>query len=102
LVEDFTARYANTKTADDYCKSLNQLFRVTGRRHPAELTETDLVRWCTVDGSPANNTVRQRCSKACTLLRWCARSGLRPPQRRRPQPADRGRLRSASGLGRQR
>ena len=50
------------------------MFRWTGRRHPAYLTESDLLAWCT-SGKPANNTVYQRTSKVCTFLRWCLREG---------------------------
>jgi integrase len=43
--------------------------------HPAELTETHLLGFCTT-GNPANNTVYQRTTKVVTFLRWCQRSGL--------------------------
>jgi integrase len=53
---------------------LNQLFRHAGKVHPADVTEADLIAWST-HGSPANNTVYQRSSKARTFLRWCQRTG---------------------------
>jgi integrase len=54
---------------------LTHLFRWTTRRHPSQLTEADLMAWC-AHGSPANNTVYQRVSKASTFLRWCLREGV--------------------------
>ncbi|MEO7573784.1 MAG: tyrosine-type recombinase/integrase [Acidimicrobiales bacterium] len=53
---------------------MTDLFRWTGKRHPSLLTEADLLGWCTCR-DPANNTVYQRTSKACTFLRWCQREG---------------------------
>ena len=53
---------------------LTQLFRHSGRAHPAELTEDDLLIWAT-HGNPANNTVYQRVCRARTFLRWCERYG---------------------------
>jgi integrase len=47
----------------------------TGRGHPAELTEGDLIGFCTA-GHPANNTVYQRCTKAAAFLRWCHVTGI--------------------------
>ena len=73
-MDEFTRRYSNEKTACDYRRTLTHLFRWAGRRHPAHLTESDLLAWCT-SGSPANNTVYQRTSKVCTFLRWCLREG---------------------------
>ena len=73
-MDEFTHRYSNPKTASDYRRSLTHLFRWTTRRHPSQLTESDLLAWCTA-GNPANNTVYQRTSKACTFLRWCQREG---------------------------
>ena len=66
LIADFCDRYANPKTAGDYRHTLTQLFRTTERRHPDELTETDLLKFCTA-GSPANNTVFQRYAKVRTF-----------------------------------
>ena len=74
LIAEFCERYDNPKTAGDYRRTLTQLFRTTGRRHPAELTETDLLKFCT-SGSPANNTVFQRSAKVRTFTRWCTRTG---------------------------
>ena len=61
-------------TALDYRKTLTHLFRWTTRRHPSQLTEGDLLAWCT-SGNPANNTVYQRTSQVCVFLRWCLREG---------------------------
>jgi integrase len=45
--------------------------------HPRELTESAVLGWC---GSfRANNTVRNRLSRACTFLRWCVRQGYVDP-----------------------
>jgi integrase len=74
-LDQFSRRYWNHKTAEDYRNTLTRLFRHTGRRHPAELTEADLIGFCTT-GNPANNTVYQRRTKIATFLRWCHRSGL--------------------------
>lgn len=68
------AGFSNPKTAGDYRRTLTHLFRWTTRRHPSQLTESDLLAWCT-SGNPANNTVYQRTSKVCTFLRWCHREG---------------------------
>ena len=73
-MDEFTHRYSNPKTASDYRRSLTHLFRWTTRRHPSQLTESDLLAWCT-SGNPANNTVYQRTSQVCTFLRWCLREG---------------------------
>ena len=75
IIDEFCGRYANAKTSYDYRRTLARLFRYTGRRHPAELTERDLLDWCTSE-NPANNTVYQRATKATTFLRWCQRTGL--------------------------
>jgi integrase len=74
ILAEFTGRYPNPKTAADARKTLEQLFRYSGRQRPADLTETDLLSWAT-HGDPANNTVYQRTSKARTFLRWCERTG---------------------------
>ena len=73
-MDDFVRRYSNPKTALDYRRTLAHLFRWTTRYHPCQLTESDLLAWCT-SGNPANNTVYQRTSKVCTFLRWCQRHG---------------------------
>jgi len=53
---------------------------VTGRRHPSELTETDLLLWCAGIGKPvANNTVRNRLSRVTAFLRRCVRQGEADP-----------------------
>jgi integrase len=59
---------------------LGALFAGTGRRHPSELTEADVLHWCAGLGRPvANNTVRNRLSLAATFLRWCVREGHADP-----------------------
>jgi integrase len=76
----FTDRYANPKTRQHYSSELRELFTGTGRRHPTELTETDVLRWCAGLRRPAaNNTVRNRLSLAATFLRWCVREGHADP-----------------------
>jgi integrase len=73
-VREFLDRYDNRNTRDDYARTLTRLFADSGRQHPRELTETDLLRFCTA-GNPANNTVYQRASQVRTFLRWCHRTG---------------------------
>jgi integrase len=51
------------------------LFAHAGVDHPAQLTEADLVGYCTA-GNPANNTVYQRTTKVLSFLRWCEATGL--------------------------
>jgi integrase/recombinase XerD len=75
ILDQFLARYSNPATARVYRHQLARLFRYSGRRHPSQLTETDLLTFCT-RGEPANNTVYQRTAYVCTFLRWCERSGL--------------------------
>ena len=75
ILREYCRRYANPKTAYDYRSTLERLFRQTGRQHPAELTEADLLAFCTT-GNPANNTVYQRSTKVVTFLRWCERTGV--------------------------
>jgi hypothetical protein len=41
--------------------------------HPRFLTESAVLAWC--GRSRAINTVRNRLSRVCTLLRWCVRRG---------------------------
>jgi integrase len=75
LIAEFCRRYPNPKTALDYRSMLRRLFLLTGRGHPAELSEGDLIAFCAA-GDPANNTVYQRCTKAATFLGWCQLSGI--------------------------
>jgi integrase len=77
VLDQFCRRYSNPKTADDYRRTLSALFRFAAVRHPAELTEADLLVWCP-SGAVANNTVYNRATKASTFLRWCYRSGITP------------------------
>ena len=58
LLDQFTHRYSNEKTAGDHRRTLTHLFRWTGRRHPTDLTERDLLAWCTL-GNPGSNIVNQ-------------------------------------------
>ncbi len=72
LIEAFCSRYPNDQTRRNYRGKLNQLFRDTGARHPSELTEEQLIRWCAGFGRRyANNTVRQRATQVHTFYRWC-------------------------------
>ncbi len=75
IIHAFCQRYPNAKTAYDYRSTLRRLFAHTRRTHPADLTEADLLDFCTA-GDPANNTVYQRVAKVRTFLRWCQRTGL--------------------------
>jgi len=52
------------------------LFTTTGRTHPADLTERDVLDWCRGQGKIANNSARSRVSYARTFLRWCRRNDL--------------------------
>jgi hypothetical protein len=52
IVASFVARYPNAKTAGDYAKTLRLLFERSGRRHPSEVTETDLISFCASDHPP--------------------------------------------------
>lgn len=79
LVDDFCDRYPNDETRRQYRRWLHELHRDTGRRHPTDLTEADLIHWCTTSAvtgrALANNTVHQRRSLVRTFLRWCLRCG---------------------------
>ena len=80
LILGFTDRYANPTTRQHYGSEIRELFTGTGRRHPAELTETDVLRWCAGLRRPAaNDTVRNRLSLAATFMRWCVREGHAGP-----------------------
>ena len=58
---------------DTRSDAISDLFHHAGVEHPRELTESAVLAWC---GSfRANNTVRNRLSRACTFLRWCVRQG---------------------------
>ncbi len=80
LVGEFARRYDNPRTRAQYVAELNDLFRVTGRLHPSELTDADVLRWCAGGRRPvANNTIRNRLSRVTTFLRWCVRQGQADP-----------------------
>lgn len=68
------SRYPNRVTARNGRGLLRELFRHSGRSHPSQLTEADVLAWAT-HGNPANNSVYTRLSKARTFLRWCQREG---------------------------
>lgn len=51
------------------------MFAITGRGHPGELSEGDLIAFCTA-GDPANNTVYQRVSKVAAFTEWCLGQGV--------------------------
>jgi integrase len=78
LIDAFTARYRNRATARKHRGQLTALFAATGRTHPSQLTETDILTWCGSAGL-SNNTVRNRLSGVCTFLRWAARNGHADP-----------------------
>jgi len=74
IIGAFCDRYPNTNTNDHYRRLLTDLFRTTGRRHPADLTEQDLIVWCSGPGKQmANNSIRSRIALARTFLGWCLR-----------------------------
>jgi hypothetical protein len=68
IIDRFADRYPNPRTAESCRRALRQLFRLTGRRHPAELTEADLIAFCTCD-NPAKNTVYRLRPPAATNRR---------------------------------
>jgi integrase len=78
LIDAFAARYRNPATARKHHGQLTALFAATGRTHPSQLTETDVLAWCGTAGL-SNNTVRNRLSGVCTFLRWAARTGHADP-----------------------
>jgi integrase len=51
------------------------LFALTGGGHPGELSEGDIIEFCSA-GDPANNTVYQRVSKVAAFTAWCLRQGV--------------------------
>ncbi len=75
IVGAFCDRYPNPNTNDHYRRLLNDLFRTSNRRHPRDLTEQDLIDWCSGAGRRiANNSVRSRIALARTFLGWCLRN----------------------------
>jgi site-specific recombinase XerD len=71
----FCDRYNNPNTDAQYRRLLTDLFRTTHRRHPADLTEQDLIDWCSGSGKQiANNSIRSRTALARTFLGWCLRN----------------------------
>jgi site-specific recombinase XerD len=80
-LDAYLARYTTPHSRHQNAAYLNHLFRHTGRRHPAEVTEADLFGWvrARADGRDrplANNSVRQRLSCVRSFFRWCQRKGL--------------------------
>ena len=80
-MDAYLARYSSWRSRNQIARYLNHLFRLTGRRHPAEVTEADLFGWVRAraddqDGPLANNTVRQRLSCVRSFFGWCQRKGL--------------------------
>ena len=63
IIDEFCRRYPNDKTAFDYRSTLRRLFAHAGVDHAAQLTEADLLGYCT-PGNPANNTVYQRTTRS--------------------------------------
>jgi integrase len=81
LIDAFVARYTNRQTRRMYRTDLALLFASTGRRHPDDLTEADVLAWCAGNGRHlANNTVRSRLSHVRTFLRWAVRTGHTTPR----------------------
>jgi hypothetical protein len=77
LVGEFAVQYSNVNTRRQYETDLSDLFHPAGVEHPRQLSESAVLAWC---GSfRANNTVRNRLSRACTFLRWCVRQGEADP-----------------------
>jgi integrase len=74
LITEFARRYANHNTRRQYEQELSDLFRVSGRSHPRQLSEADVLAWAG-ERRLANNTIRNRLSRCCTFLRWCVRVG---------------------------
>ncbi|MGD0285500.1 MAG: tyrosine-type recombinase/integrase [Acidimicrobiales bacterium] len=72
IIDLYTSRYPNPRTALRGRRMVTALFRHSGCQSPADLTETDILRWAT-DGNPANNTVYQRACWARSFLRYCLR-----------------------------
>jgi integrase len=80
LISEFSDRYSNAKTRHQYLAELTALFDSTGRTHPADLREAEVLSWCGGAGSQvANNTIRNRLSRVVTFLRWCVRIGEGDP-----------------------
>jgi len=50
-----------------------ELFRVSGKDHPADLTPADLVAWCSAP--KGNNSIRSRVSVVSVFFRWAMRAG---------------------------
>jgi integrase len=80
LIDEFLSRYVNRATRRIYALNLSELFASTGRQHPNDLTEADVLAWCAGNGRQlANNTVRSRLSHVRTFLRWAVRTGHTTP-----------------------
>jgi integrase len=80
LIDEFASRYGNRKTRHQYVAELTALFAATGRDHPGQLREAEILAWCSGNGRKiANNTIRNRLSRVCTFLRWCVRVGEGDP-----------------------
>src|SRR5205807_10492832 len=80
LTAEFARRYANRKTRQQYVADLTAVFAATGRDHPRQLREAEVLAWCSGSGKRiANNSIRNRLSRVCTFLRWCIRIGEGDP-----------------------
>jgi len=79
-VADFLTRYASEKTRRANEQILLSAFRHAGKRHPEQLTTTDVVTYATgrthQGGDPANNTVRNRFMIVREFLRYCRSEGI--------------------------
>ena len=76
MLRGYGDRYPNLRTRANNLNDLNQLFRMAGVDHPAELTTRHIVEWAT--RTPANNSVRQHVTVIRTFTRWCVREGHLP------------------------
>ncbi len=77
LIDRFVSRYTNPKTSHQYRAELTALFRHVGVTHPRLLGDAAVNRW--VAPARANNTRRNRLTRICVFLRWCARYELADP-----------------------
>ena len=80
LIAEFVRRYNSDKTRREYVTDLTSLFETSGRHHPRQLTESDVLAWASGNGRKlANNSIRSRLSTACVFIRWCVRTGEGDP-----------------------
>lgn len=78
LIDRFASLYT-PMTCRDYRTHLKSLFARTGTTAPHEVTEAQLMSWCTTrrDGSTAaNNTIRTRITTLTSFATWCSEQGI--------------------------